>query len=394
MSELKNLLITCDECGCVIEDNDERHDINGTTLCEDCFVDMYMICDYCGETVHRDDAYYHEGTNSICCPDCYHDNYTRCENCGDYVHNDDIHDSEDGYICTYCRDNYYRMCDDCGGVFHEDNIYYDDDDNALCRDCYNSKTKHIHSYDYKPTPVFFGNDSPLYMGVELEIDGGGEDSENAEKLIELDNDTHIYCKHDGSLHDGFEIVSHPCTLDYHEYSLSWRDILAQAVRMGYTSHDARTCGLHIHVSKKALGFDDAEIEQTTANILYFVERYWNKLLIFSRRTEDQLNRWASRYGHEGKPLEILEKSKKEYARYRAINLLPYHTIEFRLFRGTLNPTTFYATLELVERLCAYCRSCSEDKIMHDTWNDFLTTIDDDYENLISYLITKNIYTEE
>ena len=53
--------------------------------------------------------------------------------------------------------------------------------------------------------------------MELEIDEGGESNYEAnliQQIANCDHD-HIYCKHDGSLEDGFEIVTHPMTLDYH-----------------------------------------------------------------------------------------------------------------------------------------------------------------------------------
>ncbi len=64
---------------------------------------------------------------------------------------------------------------------------------------------------------------------------------------------HIYCKHDGSLEDGFEIVTHPMSLEYHEKHMPWAAVLQEAVSMGYRSHQAGTCGLHIHVSRSAFG---------------------------------------------------------------------------------------------------------------------------------------------
>ena len=44
----------------------------------------------------------------------------------------------------------------------------------------------------------------------------------------------LYCKHDGSLDDGFEMVTHPMTLDYHRKEMPWKKILHCAVDIGYT----------------------------------------------------------------------------------------------------------------------------------------------------------------
>jgi hypothetical protein len=52
--------------------------------------------------------------------------------------------------------------------------------------------------------------------VELEIDIGGRDENNAQSILEVGNtaDECIYIKSDGSLNDGMEIVTHPMSLEY------------------------------------------------------------------------------------------------------------------------------------------------------------------------------------
>ena len=59
-----------------------------------------------------------------------------------------------------------------------------------------------------------------YFGVELELDEAGEDNENAQELLDIVNsnryeEEHMYAKHDGSLTEGFELVTHPMSLNYH-----------------------------------------------------------------------------------------------------------------------------------------------------------------------------------
>ena len=78
-----------------------------------------------------------------------------------------------------------------------------------------SKNEIIHDYGYKPEPIFYGDDD-MYMGVELEVDFGGESSSNAEDLLCIANfpNERMYIKHDGSIEDGFETVTHLISLDY------------------------------------------------------------------------------------------------------------------------------------------------------------------------------------
>ena len=110
----------------------------------------------------------------------------------------------------------------------------------------------IHEYSYKPEPIFYG-DGNRYFGIELEIDGAGKDDDYAEELLDIAN-AHadlLYIKTDGSLDDGMELVSHPCTMDYHINEFPWEDIMHSAVHQGYRSHQTSTCGLHLHVNRNA-----------------------------------------------------------------------------------------------------------------------------------------------
>ena len=84
-----------------------------------------------------------------------------------------------------------------------------------------------------------------YFGVELEIDEGGKNGDNADTLLGIGNRVaeHIYIKSDGSLSDGMEIVTHPMSLRYHKDKMPWAEIMRSAIRMDYRSHKTSTCGL-------------------------------------------------------------------------------------------------------------------------------------------------------
>ena len=193
------------------------------------------------------------------CADCLDEETVVCQDCGERVWNDDNAGDDDHPLCERCYERDYTRCEICGQLLHNDDVCYangdDDGETPYCaRCCPRHEERQIHEYYYKPEPIFYG-DGPRYMGVELEIDEGGEDGDNAERILDVANadDERVYCKHDGSLHNGFEIVTHPCSPEYHMNDFPWADILRKAISMGYTSHQARTCGLHIHVSRKAFG---------------------------------------------------------------------------------------------------------------------------------------------
>lgn len=262
------------------------------------------------------------------CEDCLSSETAFCEQCGGRIWADDNAGDEHIHLCQSCYDRCYTRCSHCGRVVSDADVFYpeDDSDQVLCDMCsrHYQSAQVIHDYYYKPEFTFYG-DGNRYFRVELEIDGAGESNPSARKILEIANaeGQRLYCKHDGSLDDGFELVTHPMTLAYHLKEMPWEKILNKAKSMGYTSHQARTCGLHVHVNRTAFVKTEAEQDEYVACIMYFFEK----------------NRE-----------ELLENAKKWYRgkRYTCVNLCNTHTIEFRIFRGTLKLNTLIATLQLID----------------------------------------------
>ena len=175
-------VLYCSHCGASIDESEDFETINGQVVCTDCVERYTTTCDRCGETIWSDDSYGDEYTNL--CSSCYHDHYVRCCCCDILLHEDDVFNL-DGY--DYCSDCYHDEVD---------------------------KNRSIHDYGYKPEPIFYG-ESNRYFGVELEVDGAGKDSDNADDILAIANkdDVHVYIKGDGSLDDGLEIVTHPMSLN-------------------------------------------------------------------------------------------------------------------------------------------------------------------------------------
>ena len=289
-------------------------------------------------------------------------------------------------------DNHYCRCESCNRIIHNNYTNWHND-NPYCESCFDDFEDEIEEYNYKPDPIFYG-DGYMYFGVELEVDDGGKDNNNAGRLKDTANvhDEHIYIKSDGSLDDGFEIVSHPMTLDYHMNTMDWESVLHEAVGMDYKSHDTSTCGLHIHVNRDAFGANQSEQEEIISRILFFVEKHWNEIFRFSRRTESNMNRWSCRLGMEKSGKEILDKAKDCCNRYVAVNLRNYSTVELRFFRGTLRYNTFIATLQLVSEICRVALTMSEEEIDGMSWSEFVRSVR--YAELIQYLKERRLYINE
>ena len=346
-------------------------------------------CTHCGCVLAADDVFVYQ--DEVYCEDCFNEVTVLCDNCGERIYRDNC--ECDGHItlCGQCYADDYVACDRCGRLVFRDNALYEDDDEDIpyCAACYQSLSC-IHHYNYKPEPVFYGA-GDRYFGVELEVDEGGEIHENAKRVLELAGNR-VYCKHDGSLNEGFELVTHPMTLEYHFTEMPWEKMLNKLKSMGYRSHQTSTCGLHIHVNRTSFGYTYDEQDEAIARVLFIVEKFWHELVKFSRRTVSQLDRWAARYGYQDCPKEILKTAKGGYGRYACVNLTNENTIEFRIFRGSLKHNTLIAALQMVNRICNAAVSLSDDEVKELLWADFAAECTE--PELTQYLQERKLYPIE
>lgn len=359
---------TCYHCGEEITDYSyEELYIDGDYryVCEDCVNEKYTKCYDCGDLMLNEDvAYFDNGTPY--CQHCFDSNFVRCYECDNFVHIDgsmliagcygDGHER----ICEDCYEHRYRTCEDCGAIYHEDDMNWGDWDGPYCNGCWNESHRDgydgICDYHCGPELEFFDKDGEVRgagfkgYGFELEVDNGGHDHDTAKMVVDKLNQR-VYCASDGSINNGFEIISHPHTREAME-KLPIDDVLRWLVSQGYRSHDSGTCGLHLHASKLLFGDEEKDRIKNIAKIVLFYEIFWDDILKVSRRKPSQISSWANKYGMSKKETyEMVDKAVKNnhrsIGRYYAVNLSNSDTVEFRLMRGTLNVKTFWATLDFL-----------------------------------------------
>ena len=345
-------VITCESCGCVIENEADIVTLpDGTQVCSDCarMIESGEVvrCDDCGNFVRKDDTIEFDGM-TLCedcrdsrdlvqCRDCgewfdpsdvteietgwRRENYFLCENCYDAaINNDDVfHCDECGddldassydyyntiYDTTICESCYcnrdYVTCNDCGAVLHMDDANWDDEDEEYyCNDCYRPRHRNrkIHDYGFKPYPVFHGTPTsapkygdPITIGFELEVDCGDDRYDCAEAITDAFDEDTLYLKNDGSV--DFEIVTHPRTLESYMKDIDFDKLCTIPRDFGYQSHTAGTCGLHCHVGRAQLGSTVSAQRKVITRIALLMYRHWDSLVKFSRRKASQLSHWAS-----------------------------------------------------------------------------------------------------
>ena len=232
----------------------------------------------------------------------------------------------------------------------------------------------------------------LYLGIELEITkaiyGRCTQSEHIDNVFYIRKnfkELGLNFETDSSIGDGMEIVTQPMTYKYFkENQDKFKSIFEYLTSKGYFSHDKGKCGLHIHVSKNALGDTNEKIQQTIEKIMLFVETYRNNMELFSRRKHQEFSSYNcytipyhkqhssgnyiknDDYYKSGKMLyEINKNDCIGHSSVVNTDTSTGETVEFRMFRGTLKYETFVATIEFVNNLVHVCKENMTSKI---SWN--------------------------
>lgn len=245
-------------------------------------------------------------------------------------------------LCASCA-TLYKMCPNCKNLLLRGHF-----SGRFCKHCnYSNK---IHKFDYnvmhklkffdssKPTTEQKISKNKIYYGVELELSINRNFPLRSVVDESIDSIGRNFCitKHDGSIKPkGFEIVSAPATIDFHKKI--W-DVFFTYAKKRKCFVINSTCGMHVHVSRRALSNDDIEL------ICYF---------IYNRDNYDIVKLIA---GRQSNFFCDFKHNCGNDIKYTAINRLPSNTIEFRIFKATLDKLSFYKNIEFCDCLINFVKN--------------------------------------
>ena len=328
-------------------------------------IDGTIRCEHCASEYYNDNGGRHE--------------FTICSSCSDTFHNDNGSWYGDTLYCQNCHDNYVYECNDCGGEYWDGNGHD-------CSEDEDESSSVIHSYTYHPSPYFFGK-GQYYLGFELEVESRDNSRFYGAELAQKDLGAHAYMKDDGSLNDGFEIVTHPHTLQAYQTDFNW-EFIPRLKREGYRSWNTDTCGLHVHVSRTAFGTGESPwghkdretlILKRQAHELRFMKLIYDNQRQVERIAGRSSNHYAT-FGDKGKLIEKVKYGSQSNGRYSAINTENDMTLEVRVFKGSLRKERVLSALEFVTASVEYTRDLKvTSKNQALSWLRFTAYVSDNME---------------
>lgn len=356
----------CHRCGETVGAN-RLENVDVVWLCSECRAEITAYCGVCNapmmtlraQRVVIETA--NQRTRNYVCADCQN-TLQRCNNCDCYYTPGEQSNNRYCY-CAACAEEYLRTCIACEQL----TITRDLNSRGICRDC----RCIIHDYSYRPAPLFEGK--PPYYGIEVEMEST-DAGRNMEELAQMLPARQFYAKFDGSLTRGFEAVSHPLSFR------KWKELdlspFARLARDGCRSGMTHTCGMHVHTDRaswKALRL---------YKLLQFFNNNEEFLLWFSLRRRSRLDQWAP-FTYRN----AVRKAKEphEDRRYAALNLQPQHTLEFRLFKGTLKPSGIMRNIEFCHCLYDWTGNTTYKDLTAQAFESFVIDSHRTYPNLAKFL---------
>lgn len=364
-------LTECESCSTRTPPDELIHTADAEQLCTSCAAEL-DLCQSCdrptrdvAQTVDEEDVCAECRSRLSECDDCSRytseitavasggdvcsacaEEYSTCFDCN-LVVADPVSINGDYAVCPDCRDDYDR-CRGCQWLFRGCEYY--------CDDCAQPDESRVHDSDYKPAPHFHGL-GPLFLGLELEVRTSYTGHDDAVKAANTQLDSLGYLKHDASVSDGFELVTHPMSFDYAMNQFPW-SLLPQLRLLGCSTDEE--VGIHIHLSRK--GFD------SPAHIYRWLKLIYRNEPAVTALARRRYTEWAQFDPDVRAKAKDLAHGGRAWGRYHAVNTRPTDTFELRIFASSLKTQQVQAALAFADASVEYTRSLRSGDVARGGWD--------------------------
>lgn len=277
----------------------------------------------------------------------FYQHYKKCARCGNYHLKDELIPviTANNYSQLWCASCVRELAITYNGKFYErsamveiDGIVYTN--SILSREIYGYHQWTRSGHTYTPHALEDEN-TEMYFGTEVETQS--ENDANYAYVLHGKCSDLFHCERDGSIGHGAEIISQTLSLGLiKSRAEDIREMFANLYSHGVKGHNATNacCGFHVHVSRKAFK-DENAIKKANAIINNF-----------QTECEKLARRKSDRYYSYNPITGVITKEKVQMpsGHSYAVNNQNPNTIEFRIFRSTLNLETYIGTIEFVKNV--------------------------------------------
>jgi len=301
------------------------------------------------------------------CRGCRLHNLTyKCTCCGKNRRKSKIDAYVSESLCPHCTSKLPR-CHMCGRLAKDNKIKFNTGERA-CVKCKASEYHFKYGRYVNFYKMAYEKKQDNFIGFELELEARGDlrvirNGYNKSdylvrpilRIVEyLGLKFHIGATTDGSLSDGIEFQSNPCTYDYLRKNFKLKKLLSHIYKYMRSTY---TCGLHFHLSRKTIP------NQDITKMMLFMAINWEWILPLSGR---ERTKYCSPVPRE--QINVLKDTFPE-EKYQAVHPCK-ETVEIRIFQAPKDYETFVGYLQFVELLRIFVRLNSKTFFLKNRVNEF------------------------
>ncbi len=403
------------------------------TVCGDCHVSY----PYVDGTDGTDDIHFQiESHSENICVTCQA-NYSFCQSCEEWEHQRSIRSFHGDVMCSSCYEDQIVQCDDCSHEMHRDDAdRYDGE--YYCSDCYQSHSDEeededvegdygrvqaptgervearVWGYSADVTEVFTkpwlgapgeatdkkGNGRSktptLWMGFELEVRARTQTAaalQEAVKAVCAAAQNRAILKEDSSIGGrGFEIVSLPGTLNFHQ--TQWGEEFWKALTEHTSGWGHDSCGMHVHISRAALTHLQLGRMVTflSSKNRAFIEKIAGRGEVTYCRVLDKKITDVRRQGADTRNAVNVGYGYDDAGKYQAINLGKAATAEIRIFRSNVSRYGFLKNVEFCDALANFCRVAGNNDLNRDAFLSWMSEHRGTYPFFIKWATREGLMT--
>ncbi|WBF78126.1 hypothetical protein MEP402_gp06 [Methylophilales phage MEP402] len=267
-------------------------------------------------------------------------------------------------------------CDSCNSKCVEQETR-----DGLCVECC-GRDYRVHNYTHRVEETLgFDKANKLanepYLGIEMEFQ---VDKRRAGRLYVGDSMFgHALMKDDGSIRNGFELVSRPAGYTSHlaRYDSFLTDLPEYI-------HPHESCGMHVHISRTAF------TQLGAGKLVEFMNREDNKSFIKLMAGRGSTNYQTSDPSFDIKTPYGQAYKDRYVGRYNFVNLNNKKTIELRIFATPADKVEFNIRMQFVKAMIEYCKPAIHSVSLRQqthfkSFVSWLTNTKKDFKELHNYI---------
>ena len=254
---------------------------------------------------------------------------------------------DNDYIMMGNNEFYHQDClywDDNFGDYRFESDIDEEEDEEIKNyiHCYKSSNRNLRS------PEKFAKGTKFQVGLEVEVEFNYDRDDAAEFLVEnySDNEHNFILEEDGSLTDGFEMVTSPFIFD--EELPSWLSKSLEYLEDD-TDRQFNNCGGHVHIDRN--NFINRKAIQL---FTYLFNNFDNTIYLLSGRDKISPYYAQSQKNTFINVLDVHTTDNNWGSRYVYINRENSATIEVRIFKGCTSKEIIIKRLSILKHMIEYC----------------------------------------